>query len=219
MNQRTVTGIVLNTVPIGEYDRRVVILTKEDGKISAFAKGARRPNSPLLGMITPFCFGEFDLYVGRSSYTIQQARISNYFAELRADMEGAYYGFYFLELADYFAKEGNNEQELLKLLYQTLRALKNETIPNQLVRYIYEFKLYVINGLAPNPEIDAMVQHQSTQYTLQHIAYTAAEKLYSFTVTAEVLSELGAVMKRYGQIGLDRELKSLEILETIVATD
>ncbi len=245
MNQIVLTGMVLSTMPIGEYDRRVVILTKEQGKISAFARGARRPNSPLVGAVNPLAFGEFTMYEGRTSYTIQSASITNYFAELREDVVGAYYGFYFLEVADYYAKEYTDEREMLKLLYQSMRALINPHIPNRLVRRIFELKALTVNGQAPQvfqcvicgdkerpavfspakggivcsecsgDVIDGMILDNSTLYSMQYIESTPVVKLYTFTVAENVLAELEKVVDRLMEVYVDRRFKSLEILETL----
>jgi len=74
-----VTGIVLKQTPFGEYDRRVCLLTREKGKITAFARGARKPGNRLAAATNPFAFGSFRLYEGRNSYTISEAEIRNYF--------------------------------------------------------------------------------------------------------------------------------------------
>lgn len=145
-----VTGMVLSAMPVGDYDKRLVILTKENGKISAFAKGARRPHSALLACSQPFAFGEYTLYAGKTSYNIMSADISNYFGELREDYDTLCYAFYFCEFADYLTKENNDEKNILKLLYQSFRALVKKSIELQLIRAIFELKIIALNGEAPH---------------------------------------------------------------------
>ncbi len=241
----TVTGIVLSTMPIGDYDKRLTILTRERGKITAFAKGARKPNSALLACSQPFTFGEFVLYEGRTSYNVQSVNIKNYFGELRNDIKMVYYGLYFCEFVDYMTREGNDETEIMKLLYQSLRALMNEKIGIVLVRYIFELKAIALGGEAPqvfecvkcgetldlehfSVELGGMVcsgcrrsAHDimricnSTVYTMQFILSTTVEKLYSFTVQEGVLQEFKRIMDRYRETYIDHKMKSLEFLDIL----
>ena len=147
--QEKVTGMVLSGTPVGENDKRIVILTKERGKISAFARGARRAKSPLLAACEPFTFGEFSVYRGRDSYTVSSVDVKNYFSELRDELEDIYMGMYFCEVADYFTRENLDAREVLKLLYQSLRALKVPSLNRVLVKTIFEFKMIAVNGEAP----------------------------------------------------------------------
>lgn len=208
------TGMVLKTVPIGEYDRRVVILTKERGKVSAFARGARKPNSRLVAAASPFSFGEFKIYEGRSSYNIVEADISNYFEGLREDFDGACYGMYFLEVMDYYTRENNDEKQMLKLLYQSLRALQLPSLNKELVRYTFELKALALNGEYPGLPTNRKYM-ESTMYAVNYIADSAVEKLYTFTVTEEVLMELKGIADGFRRRFMDKELKSLAILEGI----
>jgi DNA repair protein RecO (recombination protein O) len=241
----TVTGMVLSAMPVGDYDKRLVILTKELGKISAFAKGARRPNSALLACSQPFSFGVFSIFKGSTSFSVTSAEISNYFPELRENIEGVYYGMYFCEFADYITKENNDEREILKLLYQTLRAVAKGTIELPLIRLVFEFKIMALSGMAPQvfncvkcekTETDylfsvysggllckdcrtndntAIRLCTSSVYTLQYIISKDVENLYTFRVSKEVLSELDTVIKRYLDHYLNHEFKSNDLLRSL----
>lgn len=252
------TGMVLKAMPIGEYDKRITILTKERGKITAFARGARRQTSPFLAATNPFSFGEFELFEGRSTYTVSKVSVRNYFRELTADISAAYYGFYFLEFADYYCQENNDETEMLKLLYQSLRALESPSFDNRLVKLIFELKALAVNGEAPNVFLCARcrekknlswfsaqkarmvcgfcaneIQHkgeggtalgsyrklsESTVYTMQYIISSAVEKLYTFSVSAEVLKEFQQLMREYMGYYVSHSFKSLGILEELMAS-
>ena len=237
-------GMVLSAATIGEYDKRVVLLTKERGRISAFARGARRPRSPLSAGTEPFTFGEFFIYRGRDSYTIEQVEAKNYFPELRKDLDDLYMALYFCEVAGYFTREGLSAKDELNLLYLSLKALSLPSLSRQLVRYIYEFRMLAIEGEAPRI-FDCMrcggtegLHHfyvgeagivcddchdgrmgipisETTTYTLQHIVSSPLQKLYTFTVTPKVQKELEEIVGEYFSSRTDREFTAGKILETL----
>lgn len=209
-----VTGMILKQSPMGEYDRRVCLLTRERGKISAFARGARKPGSRLAAATNLFAFGTFKLYVGRNSYTMTEAEITNYFEELMSDYVGAYYGMYFTEVADFYTRENNDEKEMLKLLYQSLKAIMADSLPNPLVKCVFELKAIAVNGEFPGVPGDRELL-ESTVYALQYIAASPVEKLYTFTVTDEVLAQLQKIAMEYTKRFLNHDFKSLEILKTL----
>lgn len=207
------TGMVLKAFPSGEYDKRLVVLTRERGKVVAFARGARRPGSMLMGVSRPFAFGQFQLYEGKDAYNLQGAEISNYFSELAMDMEGACYGSYFMEFADYFARENLEGSGLLLLLYQSLRALTKPSLPKALVQAVFELRAMVDNG--EYTETPPKYVSESAVYAWEYVISAPMESLYTFVLTPEVFAEFKSCVEMNKKRYIDKTFHSLEILKSM----
>ncbi|MCR4585335.1 MAG: DNA repair protein RecO [Lachnospiraceae bacterium] len=190
----SVTGMVLKTEPSGEYDRRVEILTVSHGKISAFAKGARRQTNHLMAATDLFVFGDFRLYPGRSSYSMTDANVKNYFSELRSDYTAALYGMYFLEAASYNTRENNDEKDVLTLLYQALKALTHEAYDRELVKSIFEIKLVMLEGVF-NRAAYGEGYDRAALYALDFLLATPPGKVFSFRLKEEAMLDLARIAK------------------------
>ena len=143
-------GFVLSSMPVGENDRRIVVLTKELGKTSAFVRGGAKPKSPLLAATNPFFFGDFEFYAGQNSLTLRSAKQQARFDEILKDLDDTYMGMYFLEVSGYFGNEAVDESERINLLYVALKALINQRTSRQLIRLIFELRTMMINGVYPD---------------------------------------------------------------------
>ena len=208
-----VTGMVLSAMPIGENDRRLVILTAERGKISAFAKGARKPNSPMVAGSRPFSFGTFHLYEGRNSYTVRTMEIRRYFEEIASDLETVCYGTYFCEFADYYGREGVDEREMINLLYAALLALGKKQVSLPLIRAVFELRAMMIHGEYSEDPYTAC--GESASYAWRFVLGAPLKNLFSFRLSDEAYREFAEAVEALKAYYIDRNFHSLEVLKSL----
>ena len=70
----------------------------------------------------------------------------------------------------------------------------------------------MVNGEFPGMPADVSGLEESTLYALQYIVESPVEKLFTFTVSESVLTQIKMLAERYCRKAFDREFKSLEIL-------
>ncbi len=212
----TVTGTVIRSAPYAEYDRRITLLTLDRGKITVFVRGAKRPGSRFLASTEPFVSGRFLLKEGRSAYNLQDVKVDNFFEKLREDLSSFYLGSYFLEIADYYSRENNDDEALLILLYRSLQALTSGKFPGKLVKAVFEVRSIVVNGEFPGlSEQERAEARPGTIHAFDHVTFAPIEKLYSFTLSEEVLEEFSAYAERFALRCIGGRFKSLAVMEEL----
>lgn len=206
-------GCVLLASPVGENDKRIVLETSELGRITAFSRGCRRATSPLMAASNPFAMGEFTVVTGSSAYRLADANIKDYFRELTSTQPEVFIGFYFLDLVDYYGREGIPGTDMLNLLYYALRALLDKNIDNSFVRRAFELRLIYDNGeYAPNK--DTLTKDAYTM--IDRITRGHVSKIFSLTAEEQTLNELERTAENVRRKVIDRRLKSLEIMESML---
>ncbi|MCA9997575.1 MAG: DNA repair protein RecO [Anaerolineales bacterium] len=141
-------AVVLRRTDFGEADRLLTLYTREFGKITAVAKGARKPQSRKTGHVELFMRSKLFFAKGRDIDVITQAEMVAGYPELRADLVRATYASYVVELLDRFTVEDDHNLSVYELLASTLTSLTTAEDLLLLARY-YELRLLGLTGFRP----------------------------------------------------------------------
>ena len=149
-----VSAVVIRQRELGEADRILVLYTLERGKLSAVAKGIKRPRSKLAGSLQLFSHASVQLAAGRSLEVATQARAIDFHYNLRRDMARYAHASYAAELLDAFTDEALSHPALFELLLSTLGAMDAGADPATLIR---AFELKLMARLGYGPELESCV--------------------------------------------------------------
>ncbi len=107
-------GVILRTLKLGETSRIVSVLSHEHGKVKLVAKGVRRPNSPLAGILEPGNEVELLFYPrkDRELWTMSEASLLRASLTGESSLDKLSYLLAALELADRLLPEREPDAQI-----------------------------------------------------------------------------------------------------------
>ena len=217
----TTMGLVLRATKTGEADRALLLLTP-DGLVSAMAKGALRLKSRLFSGTGLFCYSEFTLFEGKTMFVVDEAEVRQVFWGIHESVEHMALAMYFAELASTLSPTGQEAEAQLRLLLNSLYLLSEGRRAPRLVKAVYELRAMTLAGFMPDlvacaakRELECNLDPAALA-AMRHIVFSGDDKLFSFSLAEHSTQLLGAVTGRWALYCVDRPLRSLDFLNTVL---
>lgn len=153
-------GIILGWHKLGEADKILSILTQDEGKVRAVAKGVRRTKSRFGARLEPFTHVDLMCYRGRNLDTVTQAEIIESFRGVRGDVARFTAAEAMLEIVDKVAEEHERNVRLFLLLRKGLHALETGPADPAATAEAFLVKLLGMSGFGPILSACAVCGHR-----------------------------------------------------------
>lgn len=160
MGQLKIKGIIISENNMNDFDKMVTILTP-NGKIGCSAKGARKSKSMLLAGTQFLCFGEYLLFKGNNTYTMNSCEPIEVFYNIRNDLDKLMEATEITKIINDVTDENQNTYNILKLFLNTLYMISEKEKDLKLVSAIFKIRLMKILGFSP--EVDRCVNCNETE--------------------------------------------------------
>jgi DNA repair protein RecO (recombination protein O) len=146
-------AVVLRTVDYGERDRVVTLFSREHGKISAFARGARASRRRFGGALEPFTLLAVEVAErGGDLWVLESASVERGFGAVRGDLARIACASYAVELSRELVRDAEPHEDLFASLVAYLGALDAAPArPWDLRR----FELDALRAAGLQPSLDA----------------------------------------------------------------
>jgi DNA repair protein RecO (recombination protein O) len=154
MGLQTAEALILDVRDLHDRDRIVTFLTREHGKKSGVAKGARVKHSRFGGQLQPLAKVQVTWFEkdGRDLVRLSSVELVSTAQVLQSDLEGLLLGSYLADHILEFAQEGEASDYLYRLLDSTLQALAAGVDRDLATRY-FETWVLRIAGVFPAPHV------------------------------------------------------------------
>lgn len=143
-------GLIIREQTVGEGDRLVTLLTKDEGLIRAFAKRAKSLTDSKNSATGLLCYSRLSIFKGRETYIIDNASPIEVFFGLRSDISRLSLAQYFCELGAHFVPTGVEAGEYLRLILNSLSLLAKSKKPLPLLKAATELRMLSMAGYMPN---------------------------------------------------------------------
>lgn len=144
------TGINLKSMPMGESDRLLTILTREYGLLQVLAMGSRKHNSSLSGRSSLFVVNQLLIAKGKTLDKLTQAETLESYPKLSQDLKKLTAAQYLAELCLCQALSDQPQEELFLGLNHHLKQLERSPTHLILPYLIYAIlHLLTLEGVAP----------------------------------------------------------------------
>ena len=148
------TGIIIRLGDYSETSQIAVFLTDAFGRVSAIAKGAKRPRSSTGGTLDMLTLNEIVFSPSSSGglATLREARTLEQYAGVRASTARYYAALYLAELAFIFSEGADGSRGCFDLVVSSLGALAARPVSVANTVAFFEAGMLSLSGLAPNLE-------------------------------------------------------------------
>ena len=141
-------GIVLARRNFGEADRILSIYSKNHGRISAIAKGIRRPISRKRGHLEVFSYIRFQIADGKGIGILTEVETLNNFGIIRKDLKKVSLAYYFTEVVGKITHEHGRNEHIFDLVLNYFKRLGKENSLKSL-RFNFIEDILVLTGFWP----------------------------------------------------------------------
>lgn len=145
-------AIVLKVVDFSETSAVVTLMTREFGKVTALAKGARRPKGPFESAldVLSICRVVFLRKSGDALHLLTEAKLERRFRGAERDLESLYTAYYVVELLLKLTDELDPHTDLYDTAEETIIGLDSVGQPNQ---RLLRFQLMCLSLLGHLPSL------------------------------------------------------------------
>jgi DNA repair protein RecO (recombination protein O) len=153
MKQIVTNAVVLRRINYQEADRIVTFLTSDQGKVTAMAKGVRKPKSKLAGAIELFGLSQITIIPGKSDMsTLVSTRLIKNFGNIVKDFKRTQFGYEVLKLVNK-SLEIDGDEDVYDLLIETLESLNDINVSLPLTKFWFSLRFLDLMGHAPNVDV------------------------------------------------------------------